>query len=282
MKTRILFICLLWINQVGAQKLFTTAYAGMSGYQGDLANRPIDLVQWRPAGGVGLQYELNDVFSVRAEFNYGKITGHDKYSIVNRKRNLSFESNIGEFSLNLEYTPINLYDYKVSPYVFVGIASFKFNPYTYARNGSKIILSEFDTEGQGFYLDRKPYKLRQMSVPMGGGILWAISDNFRLGFIIGLRMTFTDYLDDVSTTYIDEAILVQNRGSNAINYAFRGHEVDPTLEYPADGTKRGNPKFKDWYHFSGLTARFRFPNYTQKQEQRRKRDRGRIDCPRPY
>ena len=282
MKCRYLFICFLWMNQVGAQNMFTTAFAGISGYQGDLVPLAIDPIQSHPAGGIGFQYEFNPNFSLRAEFNYGRISGNDKYSLVNKSRNLSFTSNLGEFFLGAEYTPINLYQYKLSPYFFTGIASFKFNPFTYARNGSKITLSEFDTEGQGFYQNRQPYKLRQFSIPFGAGMLWAISDNFRVGFVVGFRKTFTDYLDDVSTTYIDADILVRNRGTNALNYAFRGRELDPSLPYPADGATRGNPKTQDWYHFSGLTIRFRLISYREKKEEKQVRDRGRIDCPKPY
>lgn len=279
MKSRLLIICCLWAIQVGAQNFFTTVYTGISSYQGDLVAKAIDPVQARPAAGIGLQYELNHAWSLRADFTYGKITGNDKYSLVNKHRNLSFESNIGEFFLGVEYTPINLYEYKVSPYFFTGIGRFKFNPYAYAKNGSRVTLTEFDTEGQGFYQDRKPYKLRQFSVPLGAGMLWAVTDNFRVGFVVGFRKTFTDYIDDVSTTYIDADILVRNRGSNALNYAFRAKELDPGLSYPADGTPRGNPKTKDWYQFSGLTVRFRIASYREKKEQKQYRDRGRTDCP---
>jgi len=31
------------------------------------------------------------------------------------------------------------------------------------------------------------------------------------------------------------------------------------LPYPADGTKRGSPEFKDWYYFTGLTLSLRLP-----------------------
>lgn len=279
MKRYILIICCLWVYPSSAQKFFTTAYAGISGYQGDLARKPIDPVQSHPSFGIGVQYEASPHFLIRADFNYGKISGNDKYSVVNRSRNLSFESNLAEFSIGFEYIPINLYDYSVSPYFFTGVANYKFNPYTKARNGSRITLAEFDTEGQGFYQGRQPYELRQFSIPFGGGLLWAVSDNFRVGFVVGFRKTFTDYLDDVSTTYIDPTILAQNRGSNALNYAFRGREIDPTATYPADGTPRGNPKTKDWYHFSGLTVRFRVANYAKRKEMKQFRDRGRTDCP---
>jgi hypothetical protein len=57
------------------------------------------------------------------------------------------------------------------------------------------------TEGQGIYPDKKPYSLWQPTIPFGGGVKFAITENLRIGFEIGLRKLFTDYLDDVSTSY---------------------------------------------------------------------------------
>jgi len=57
--------------------------------------------------------------------------------------------------------------------------------------------------------------------------------------------------------------------------AYRGGELkggDPT--YPADGTLRGGPKYKDFYYFTGIKLSFALVS---------KKDsyygRGRIDCP---
>lgn len=147
----LLIICLFWAKTTFSQNFFTTFYGGISGYQGDLVESPLDLIQSHPAFGIGLMYELNEHFLIRGDFSYGKISGDDKYSLKNKARNLSFESNLGEFSIGLEYIPISLYNYKVSPYIFTGIAGFKFSPFTIARNGSKVSLVEIDTEGQGFY-----------------------------------------------------------------------------------------------------------------------------------
>jgi hypothetical protein len=176
---------------------------------------------------------------------------------------------------------LDLYQYKVSPYVFAGVSVFKFAPYAKDENGYPVSLYELDTEGQGFYDGRKKYKLSQFVIPYGGGVQWAISDNARIGFVIGIRQTFTDYLDDVSKTYVDKNTLIHNRGANAVKYAYRGSELPNAAPYPADGTPRGNPSNKDWYYFSGLTLRVRIPNIRGRKAQVYRSEKSRVTCPKP-
>ncbi len=75
---------------------------------------------------------------------------------------------------------------------------------------------------------------------------------------MGFRKTFTDYLDDVSSTYADEALLLANNGQRAVDLAFRTDELKgSTIAYPAANTQRGNSDFKDWYYFAGVGVSFR-------------------------
>ena len=78
-----------------------------------------------------------------------------------------------------------------------------------------------------------------------------------VGLELGYRKLFTDYLDDVSSTYVDQATLLANRGGEAVQLAYRGNELKNGAPYPAGGTVRGNASHKDWYYFTGLTASFR-------------------------
>ena len=84
----------------------------------------------------------------------------------------------------------------------------------------------------------------------------SLSDNIRVGIEFGLRKLFTDYLDDVSTIYVDENLLLANRGQQAVDLAYRGDEVGAG-SYPAEGTPRGTLAAKDWYYFTGVTLSFR-------------------------
>jgi opacity protein-like surface antigen len=239
------------------QRLHLTVFGGVANYQGDLQGRTFTFNQSNFGLGVGLKYDVTPHIGIRAGFNYGTIGATDKQNEPQlRARNLSFESRVLEGNLLLEYTLINLQEHKFSPYVFGGIALFHFNPYAYDSLGTKTYLRPLSTEGQGMaaYPDRKMYKNNQFALPFGGGIKFRVSDNVVLGYEIGLRKTYTDYLDDVSTTYVDAFALAQERGLKAVEMAYRGGELkngDPTL--PADGAVRGGPKYKDWYYFQGLT-----------------------------
>lgn len=73
--------------------------------------------------------------------------------------------------------------------------------------GNKYYLKPLSTEGLGFLENRPYYKINQVSIPFGGGVKFALNDNVRLGFEVGMRKLFTNYLDDVSTTYAGKDLL---------------------------------------------------------------------------
>ncbi len=276
MKFILTSLLLLCVFSSTGQNFFISLFGGFSNYSGDLQSKRFTLDQSRPAYGGGLLYELNDNLYIRAGLTVGKITADDKKG-KNIARNLNFSTVVTEYHLGLEYQFFSLYENPFTPYVFAGIARFDFNPQTKNSNGDVVFLSELNTEGQGFYKDRKVYKLKQVSLPFGAGIKYSINKNKRIGFEIGIRKTFTDYLDDVSTTYVDQALLASHMGTNSVNAAYRGAELPNGLPYPADGTQRGNPKNKDWYYFAGLTASFRLvPHYRKREVKVRK---SRTTCP---
>ena len=240
-----------------SQNLHVDVFGGIATYQGDLQNKRFTLEQSNPAVGLGLSYDLTPKLSVRTGYTYGVVEGDDKKNTSvkgNEIRNLNFKSKISELHLGLEYNFFNIEGTSITPYVFAGIAGFQFNPYTRDSAGSKIFLQPLSTEGQGLsaYPDRKEYKLTQLSIPFGGGIKLKLSETLQLGLEVGLRKLFTDYLDDVSTTYVDEATLFNAKGAKAVELAFRGNEINPSLIYPPANEQRGNPKRKDLYYFSGI------------------------------
>lgn len=267
-----------------SQHFFVTLFAGASNYSGDLQEKRISLQQAHPAGGLGLLYEVTDRLMIHGEFDFGKISAADKYS-KNYKRNLSFYSHLYEFSLKGEYFILNPYDYKISPYIFLGVSIFDFAPYANDEHGTPVLLPEKSTEGQGFIPGREPYKLRQFAIPFGGGLQWNISHKSRLGLFLGFRKTFTDYLDDVSTTYVDETQLALAKGASAVAMAYRGDEIPNGAPYPPAGTQRGNPKSLDWYYFTGLSYRVRIfakgkRKYNIDEDGRFNGRRGQLGCPR--
>ncbi len=278
-----LFLCPI-VSTVHAQNFFTTFFLGASNYRGDLGNAPFPLSHSHPAGGLGFLYEINDRMGVRMDATFGKISGADSYGGPNKSRNLSFTSDLAEISLSFDYILFDLYDYKVSPYFFAGIGRFGFNPYTKDKNGNTVFLAELNTEGEGFYNGRKAYKTKQTAIPFGGGVMWAIDDNHRIAIELGIRKTFTDYLDDVSTTYVDANLLASKRGSTAVSMAYRGNELPGGLPYPPDGAKRGNPQNKDWYYFTGISYRMRLmpPHSHRKYDTGSHIRRAKTSCPKMF
>jgi hypothetical protein len=106
---------------------------------------------------------------------------------------------------------------------------------------------------------QKPYSLTQLAIPFGGGIKYNISDKVGLAFEVGLRKLFTDYLDDVSGNYADPNELMAAKGQQAVELSYREDELpNGDLNYPVKGETRGNPKYKDYYYFTGLHLIFKF------------------------
>jgi len=240
-----------------AQKFHLNTFAGLSNYQGDLQDKRFTFNQSHLAVGAGLSYELTEKFLINGGIAFGKVSADDKNNSRNTLRNLNFSSRLTEAHLTAEYYFRNLYDYSVSPYVFAGFAVYHFDPYTRDSIGNKYLLKDLSTEGQGFLQNKKYYNLTQLAIPFGGGVKFALSNNVRLGVEFGMRKLFTDYLDDISTDYVDENLLLQNRGPKAVELAYRGDELKNGSTYPAGGSKRGGSTKKDWYYFTGLTASFR-------------------------
>lgn len=254
---------------------------GASNYQGDLTTS----VAWnetKPAGGLICRYDLNYMFTLRGSALFGTISGSDKNyddDPGRARRNLSFRSNVVEFSGQLEW---NLFGYESdpntrarSPYLFAGVGVYKFNPKAYFEydpaifsqgpnpidpngelakyDGKWVELQPLGTEGQETtkYNDKRRYGLTQVSIPIGFGFKTQLNEDWALGIEAGVRKTFTDYLDDVSSIYVDDQIVGGAYGYLAVAMKDRAREVGQ--ESFANDNPRGNSNNKDWYMFLGFT-----------------------------
>lgn len=240
-------------------------FGGFANYQGELQENAYTFSQSKPAAAAGISYALTDKLSLRGLITYGNVQGSDSYSTnaFRRQRNLSFYSKIYDASLTGVYEIFDIMEKRYTPYVFAGVSVFNMGPYAYDSLGNKIGLRLLHTEGQGLpeYPDRKMYNYKNIAIPFGGGIRFAVTRNISLGWEFRFHKTFTDYLDDVSTSYVDPAVLLAAKGPKAVEMAYRGGELkNGNPAYPAAGTQRGNPKTKDWFYFSGITVSFRLFN----------------------
>ena len=249
---------------LNAQRLHVSLFGGFSNYQGDLQKAKFTFSQAKFAFGAGAAYEITEKFYVRLNVVAGKVSGNDKTNKINASRNLSFSSSITELHLGLEYDLMNVYENRYALYIFAGIGGFKFNPSAIDSLGQKVYLQPLGTEGQGFYEGRKKYALSAMVIPFGGGLKLAVNDDVFVKLEAGVRKTFTDYLDDVSTTYVDREMLLANNGFKAAELAFRGDELKPGLVYPVPGSIRGSPKRTDYYYIIGASISFRLNTKSDK------------------
>jgi hypothetical protein len=223
-----------------------------------------------PSGGIVIRKNIDRRIVVKGELLLGYIRADDARNTndtVKRNRNLHFRSSIYELSGQVEFnflpyeTGNSLYPF--TPFIFAGVSLFRFNPQAevepnpwriYNSNlpyGEWVALQPLGTEGQGTtsFQDRKKYALTQFSIPMGGGFKIAVNKTFNIILEYGIRKTFTDYLDDVSTSYI---------GENLIDVSLLGEEMsDKSLNgLQAKDFQRGNSKDNDWYTFTGITPFF--------------------------
>lgn len=275
---KILLLLLLAPVVTSAQnRLHLTLSGGLSNYYGDLQDKPLTANQARASFGAGLKYDLTGHFAVRGGLFYARLSADDKNNKPSlRARNLNFHSKVLEASVLGEYSLFDLQYRRFTPYAFAGVAVFRFNPYTFDTTGAKHFLQPLGTEGQGLaeYPDRKIYKLTQFAIPFGAGLRLRVSEKVTLAYEFNLRKTFTDHLDDVSTTYVDPAILAAARGPKAVELSYRGGELkDGITDYPAEGAIRGGSEYKDWYYFSGLTVTIGIGNALLGG------GRGKISCP---
>jgi hypothetical protein len=238
------------------------ALLGASNYSGDLVKGVISFRETKPAGGAIIRYNINPWFTLKTDIYFGTITGDDRHSNSTdmKIRNLSFKSNILDIGINGE---LNLTGYKsghpiykTSPYIFFGISVFRFNPKA-EYEGKWVPLQPLCTEGQGTtkYNDREKYSLTQISIPLGVGYKFAITRFWNIGVEIGARSTFTDYLDDVSTTYVEKDVLESAYGEKSYYLSNRSAEGGHPMDYTSEDS-RGDPTKKDWYYFAGITITY--------------------------
>jgi len=240
-----------------AQNFHLSARLGVANYQGELQSKNITFNQAKLLGSLGAQLDITEHVTARTYFTLTGLQGDDKKGTSTMKaRNLSFQSRVFEWELGAQYNILSLTDSWFTPYLFAGIGLFHFKPYTKAPDGTKTYLQPLSTEGQGIVAGKKEYKLTQFNIPLGIGATYAISEDIRVGLELGYRKLFTDYLDDVSTEYVDQAALLAAKGQTAVDLAYRGDEVGAG-SYPTAKTPRGSAKDKDGYYYMALTVTVR-------------------------
>lgn len=260
----LLFAALTVHSQNKGDNLELGLMLGGTNYIGDMTESRFQEIN--PSAGIMLRYNPNHNFSIRGNVFYGSINGDDANLGDDslRARNLNFNSPLFEFSGLLEW---NIFGFDAmgtrgtkgfTPYLFAGVGIFKFNPKT-ELNGEEIELQPLGTEGQGTtpLQGRKKYALTQVSLPFGAGIKFRLARRFVVGLEYGARFTFTDYLDDVSLTYVNPTILEAQYGANSAILSNRsGEDQGPYDIITQKGNRRGDRNTRDWYNWFGVTLSY--------------------------
>jgi hypothetical protein len=232
---------------------------GTSYYLGDLNTTHFNQPSF--ASGLIIRKNIDRRFAYKAEVMYLNVKSDERNSgdTIARDRGLHFKSPIYELSGQVEFNFLPFQPenplYTWTPYVYTGISIFHFNPKAENQFGEFVDLQELGTEGQGTTLfpDRKKYSLIQYAIAMGGGFKIAVNPSFNIILEYGVRKTFTDYLDDVSTTYPGNLLDMTNEAV---------YMSDPSASHNL-GEERGDPDKKDWYSFAGITLSFKLNNNTK-------------------
>lgn len=242
---------------------------GAGHYFGDLNTRA-RLNRVKPAATIFFRKTFGNYISARVGASFAQLGYSDVYNTHNEymnRRNLSFNSNVWELALQGDFNFFRFLpgepQYNFTPYVTIGAGIFSYDPYAFL-GGEKIFLRPLGTEGQGstLYTDRKPYSTMGISFPVGAGIKYAINDRINIAFEILHRFTSTDYLDDVSTTYVDPAAFPLNpdgTASQAFLLSDRSYETGEPIGIPL--RQRGNSKQKDQFVTAMIHLTFNLQSY---------------------
>ena len=215
----------------------------------------------RPQLNVSVRKRFDSHISARLELQYYNIGGSDaKSGDASRvKRNLNFHANNFEVSVCGQYDFVNysVYEERYSrrrPFNIYGFAGFGIttnNPAT-TYDGKSVGLRNLQTEG-------KSYGFIQPVIPLGVGIRVKTGITTDVLIEAGYRITFTDYLDDVSSEKYKDPNTFTDPVARALSDR-RGELAGSPYQNPdyaaAQRNPRGNPDKKDSYLI--VSAKFQY------------------------
>ena len=141
-------------------------------------------------------------------------------------------------------------------------------------------LKPLGTEGQGLPGGAEEYSNLQLCVPVGVGLRKALTKQLSIGLEFQYTKTFTDYIDDVSTSYYDNQAILDARGEMGEVAAFLadpslgvGELYEQGLNPTAPGQQRGDSKDLDAYLFLKAQVHYKLIKYKSGSKKYRTRIR---------
>jgi hypothetical protein len=248
------------------RELILNVGSGTANYRGELVN-PKSMGKTRPNIVIGAEYFFKPRIAARAELTWFQVAGTDKTADDDRKeRNLSFRSNNWELSLSgvVNLTPVGTRFYQRSAinfYGFAGVALLYMNPKA-ELNGKWHALQPLQTEGV-------KYSRFQPVIPYGLGVKIKYGPFFNILIEGGYRLTFTDYLDDISShKYTDPSTLKSDLSRTLADrrqerYIEEGKPIPRAYNKPPEELYkvgvRGNPSKNDGYFLLNVKVQYYLP-----------------------
>jgi hypothetical protein len=280
LRSALIMLALWALQPVRAQVNEIGVTGGAFYYIGDLNPTKHYPRDTKLAGGILFRHNLSDRWAMRMQALYGTLQAYDSDSNDSLQvlRNLHFRARTFELSAVME---VNFFKYRSrekdgrrwTPFMFAGLAYYRANPQA-QLNDTWYSLQPLGTEGQGTSArDTDPYKIDQVAIPFGAGL------KFNFGRIDmqlewGMRRTYTDYIDDVSGTYVDNDLLSVENGPLAAALADRSG-LNTIPGFSNADRARGNRNTRDWYNYTGISFTYIISRFSDCDEQynwmRRKR-----------
>ncbi|HYG04477.1 MAG TPA: outer membrane beta-barrel protein [Chryseosolibacter sp.] len=251
------------------------AGSGIAYYQGDMVD-PREFGKVKPNIAVTAEYYILPRISVRAGATWFQTAGSDKTANDDRvERNLHFRSSNWEVNMTaaVSLIPNGSRFYQrpgINLHAFIGVGMLHFNPKA-EYQGEWHALAPLETEGV-------KYSRFQPVIPFGLGARIKVDPFFNVLIEGGYRKTFTDYLDDVSSTRYPDPAILKSDLSRALSD--RRPEIGTQPSRPTEVGKRGNPANDDGYFIMNVTLQYYMPTeifrtqrklYTQKRKANRRK-----------
>ncbi len=243
-----------WIEIAVAQSLNVGTSFCASNYSGDLTRDNASVLrQTKPGFGLALDYWLDELLGFSVQYECLHVSADDALSEVEwqKKRNLNFSSPVYSSDLLAQINLSNIFLphwHRVKMKLIGGYGFFRFKP-TARWNDKEYSLRELGTEGQGMVGYRPRYSLHSTALNFGWGMEVNISAHWIFSSQILFRKTNTDYLDDISNSYVDYATLAEQNGLVAA-------ELGNKIKAP-QGSQRGNPVDNDWYQSVSIGFKYK-------------------------
>ena len=197
MKNYIFLLFLLSQTLVFSQNAELGVMLGASVYTGDIEVSPANfLPQTSPAVGLFGRKYFGEKFAVRGLISVGGLKGDEKKYPTDKareNRGFNFKATVAELALLPEWRPFSIGN--VQFFAFAGLAATYVNPKTYFNDQSSSSINPTVLEDQN-----QKYPKIALAIPVGGGLQWFINETTALGGKLGLRKTFTDYIDGFSAS----------------------------------------------------------------------------------